>query len=233
MSSNILPLGLLLALGLAACTTSADPAAEAADLTAATEIGLISDLDDTLIPKAEPELSLAPVPGIAKLYDILEHRKGGRDGDVYYVTARVPDRVKDVPAYLTKHGVPGGPIETGTSGAPFIARPEKVRDMEKIFDATGMQRFVLFGDSTHVDADVQKDVLKKHPERVIAGIVLQVGDKAPEAVEGQYIVKSYAEAAAVLAKLEVITKTEARSVMKAARDEGLAITNAQMDALFN
>lgn len=233
MSSNVLPLGLLLALGLAACSASTDPAAEVSDLTAGTEIGVISDLDDTLIPKADPELSLAPVPGIAKLYDILEHRKSGRDGDVYYVTARVPDRVKDVPDYLAKYGVPGGPIETGTSGAPFIARPEKVRDMEKTFGNTGAQRFVLFGDSTHVDADVQRDVLKKHPERVVAGIVLQVGDKTLEAAKGQYVVKSYAEAAAVLWKLEVITKTEARSVMKAARDEGLAMTAAQTEALFD
>lgn len=197
-----------------------------------TEIGIISDLDDTLIPKAEPELSKPPVAGLARLYQILEMHDGGKPGDVYYVTARVPDRVKDVPAYLEKHGVPVGPIETGTSGAPFIARPEKVRDMEKIFARTGAQRFVFFGDTTHVDVDVQKDILAKHPERVVAGIILKTTEKAPADMGGLELVNDYAEAAAVLYRRDVLTKTEARSVMEAARDQGLAITDARMDALL-
>lgn len=198
-----------------------------------TEIGIISDLDDTLIPKAEPELSKPPVAGLARLYQILETRDGGKPGDVYYVTARVPDRVKDVPAYLEKHGVPTGPIETGTSGAPFIARPEKVRDMEKIFAQTGTQRFVFFGDTTHVDVDVQKDILAKHPERVVAGIILKSEGKAPPAdMGGLNLVNDYAEAAAVLYRLDVITKTEARSVMESARDQGLAITDTRMNELL-
>lgn len=196
------------------------------------EVGIISDLDDTLIPKANPELSKAAVPGIAALYQLLEHKNDGRAGDVYYVTARTPERVALVPAYLEENGVPVGPIETGTSGAPFIARPEKVRDMQKIFTQTGKQRFVLFGDSTHVDADVQRDVIKKHPDRVIAGIILKVDDIDPARVEGLHLVNDYAEAAAVLVKLGVIDKTEARSVMRAARDQGLSITDARMTSLL-
>ncbi|MBX3229050.1 MAG: DUF2183 domain-containing protein [Labilithrix sp.] len=196
------------------------------------EIGLISDLDDTLIPKANPELSKPAVPGIAALYQLLEHRNGGREGDVYYVTARKPDRILEVPAYLEAHGVPTGPIETGTSGAPFIARPEKVRDMEKIFARTGTQRFILFGDSTHVDADVQRDVIAKHPDRVVAGFILKVDEIDPARVSGLHLVNDYAEAAAILVKLGVIEEAEARSVMRAAREQGLAITEARMSELL-
>ena len=102
--------------------------------------------------------------------------------------------------------------------APFIARPEKVKDIEKIFSKTGTQRFVLFGDTTHVDVDVQQDVLKNHPERVIAGIILKASDfDESRLVEGQYLVNDYAEAAAVLRELGVINRTEEKKVARAAR----------------
>ena len=41
-------------------------------------------------------------------------------GDLTFVTARTPDRVLDTPDYLAAHGVPSGPIETGTSGMPWV-----------------------------------------------------------------------------------------------------------------
>jgi phosphatidate phosphatase APP1 len=152
---------------------------------------------------------------------------------VFYVTARKPERVVEVPAYLEKHGIPTGPIETGTSGAPFIARPEKVRDIKSIFAQRASQRFVLFGDTTHVDTEVQHDILAAAPERVIAGIILKTTAVVPpEKVEGLHLVSDYAEAAAVLVKLKVITRDEALGVMRSARDEGLAITDARMNALL-
>jgi len=197
------------------------------------EIGIISDLDDTVIPGAKPDLSIAPFPGVKALYHLLDERNGGKPGDVFYVTARTPEKVKDVPAYLATHGVPSGTIETGTSGAPFIARPEKVRDMESIFARTGTQRFVFFGDTSHVDPEVQRDILAKHPERMIAGIIHKVtATVAPHRVEGLHLVNDYAEASAVLFKLGAITRAEALGVMKAARDEGLAITDKRMTDLL-
>jgi hypothetical protein len=197
------------------------------------ELGVISDLDDTVIPKAKPDMALAPFPGVKALYHVLEDRKGGKPGDVYYVTARTAEGAKDAPAYLAKHGVPGGKIETGTSGVPFVARPEKVRDIEGIFARTGTQRFVLFGDTSHVDPDVQRDVLAKHPERVAAAIMHKVTKTvAPERVLGLQLVNNYAEAAAALFKLGVITRAEALDVMQSARDEGLEITTKQMNDLL-
>jgi len=51
-------------------------------------------------------------------------------------------------------------------------------------------------------------------------------------LEGLHLVDNYAEAAALLRQLGVINKTEARSIMRSARDQGLAITTAEMDALL-
>ncbi|MBX3197929.1 MAG: DUF2183 domain-containing protein [Labilithrix sp.] len=200
----------------------------------ATEIGVVSDLDETVIPAATPDLSRAPFPGVRALLSLLEHRNGGDAGDVHYVTARTPERVADVPAYLDAHGVPTGPIETGVSGVPWIAEAEKVRDIEAILGRTGAQRFVLLGDSSHRDPEVYKRILAAHPDRVIGGFIHKVNATVSAGrVEGLHLFDSYAEVAAILHGMQVITRDEARSVMLSAREEGLALSDAEIDALLD
>jgi Uncharacterized conserved protein (DUF2183) len=201
---------------------------------ASSEVGVISDLDKTVIPEAEPDLSEAPYPGVKTLLHVLEHHAGGAAGDVYYVTARTPEKVADVPAYLESHGVPSGHFETGTSGVPWLAQAEKVRDIKGIFQRTGAQRFVLFGDTAHRDPEVYKEVIAAQPERVIAAFIHKVNATvAPSRVEGLHLHESYAEVAAILYSLQTITRDEALDVMKAAKDEGLAITSVQMEELLD
>jgi hypothetical protein len=198
------------------------------------ELGLVSDLDKTVIPASTPDLAKAPYPGVRSLYRALEHRNGGAAGDVYYVTARTPEKVTDVPAYLASHDVPGGPIETGISGVPWIAEPEKVRDISAILEGTGSQRFVLFGDTDHRDPEAYKKVVDTYPDRIVAGIIHKVNRTvAPERVEGLYLVESYAEAAAVLHGLAALSRDEALAIMHDAREEGLAITDDEMQALLD
>lgn len=198
------------------------------------ELGVISDLDETVIPEAKVDLSLPPFPGVRTLYRLLEHRGGGQAGDVYYVTARVPEKVVDVPAYLAQHGVPGGPIETGTSGVPWIAEPEKVKDCSSILDATGAQRFVLLGDSSHRDPEVYKKVVAKYPGRIVAAFIHKVTTTVePSRVEGLVLHESYAEVAATLYGLGELTRAEAEEVVRDARAEGLAISEADAKALLD
>lgn len=227
-----------LALLLPGCAAESGPADDEVaqaeeDATGKGELGVISDLDDTVIPKATPDLAKAPFPGVRALYGLLESRRGGKPGDVYYVTARTPERIADVPGYLEAHGVPKGVIETGTSTLPWLAQPEKVRDIEGILARTKKQRFVLFGDSSHKDPEVYKEILAKHPDRIVAAVIHKVNRTvSPGRVEGLHLVGSYAEAAAILYKRGAITKTEARTVMKSARDEGLALTDTEMTELL-
>ena len=198
------------------------------------EIGIVSDLDKTVIPESEPDLAKAPYPGVKALFTTLETKNGGKAGDVYYVTARKPERVTLVPDYLTKHGVPLGPIETGVSGVPWVAHPEKVRDVASIFARTGTQKFVLFGDTSQRDPEVYKDVIKAHPGRVIAGFIHKVNAEVPkERLTGLVLHESYAEVAAVLVALDVLTRDEAKGIMRSARDEGLAIDDAGMEKLLD
>lgn len=195
------------------------------------ELGIVTDIDKTVVPAAKPDLSIPPYPGVAALYTLLEFREGGRAGDLYYVTARTPARVAEIPAYLKLNGVPSGVIETGTSGMPWIAQPEKVRDILGILARTGTQRFLLFGDTAQRDPEVYKEIRAAHPERVIATFIHKV-DKTvdPARVEGAILHESYAEVAAILFGLRVLSRDEALSVMLSAQKEGLAITRPEMDA---
>lgn len=202
--------------------------------TRASEIGIVSDLDKTVIPHATPDLSTAPYPGVKTLYKILELRNGGAAGDVYYVTARTPEKVTAIPAYLEEHGVPEGRIETGVSGVPWLAQAEKVGDISAILDATGEQRFVLFGDSSHRDPEVYKEIRAKYPDRIIAGFINKVNATvSPNRVEGLHLHESYAEVAAILFGLGAITRAEALEVMQSAKSEGLALTESEMEALLD
>lgn len=192
------------------------------------EIGIISDLDDTVIPPANPELSLPPYPGMAALYMALELHDGGKLGDLTYVTARRPDRVVEVPDWLTLHGVPLGPIETGISGVPWVAEKEKVADITRVLDARAPQRFVLFGDNTHQDPEVYRKVIADHPDRIEVALIHQV-DPITDAAryDGLVLYDNAVEAAAVLEARGILTPTEADDVRVQAKAAGLDVSDAE------
>jgi Phosphatidate phosphatase APP1, catalytic domain len=194
-------------------------------------IGIISDLDKTVVPPADPDLSEAPYPGVTRLYQILEGKHEG--DDTYYVTARQPESVTEIPDYLQAHGVPVGPIETGVSGVPWVAEPEKVADVSGILDTTE-EPFVLFGDSSHRDPEVYQTIRELYPERIIAGFIHKVNATVSDhRVEGLHLHESYAEVAAILYGYEVLTADEALEVMHAAQQEGLEISTEEMQALLD
>jgi hypothetical protein len=201
------------------------------------ELGFVSDLDKTVIPPAPDgaELPAAPYPGVTTLYRILEIGADGslEPGDLTYVTARSPDRLEGVPEWLAEHGLPEGPIETGTTGIPHIAQAEKVRDISRTFDASPEQAFVLFGDSSHRDPEAYKEILALYPDRVRAGIIHRVTmTVSPGRVEGLYLVDHYPQAAAILASLEILTEEEAWLVYEAAVAEGLELEEEAFRALL-
>ena len=199
----------------------------------AVELGIVSDIDKTLLPPHDDEKPLpAPYPGVATLLTELELGSAGKPGDVTFVTARTPDRLDGISEWMAAHGIPAGPIETGTSGMPWIAEPEKVRDVSGVFDARPEQRFVLFGDSSHRDPEVYRTILETYPERVLAAFIHKVNNVNPDCVAGLHLMDSYAEAAALLFDLDLLDEAAARRVMTAARREGLALSDEEIDALL-
>jgi phosphatidate phosphatase APP1 len=202
---------------------------------AAREIGVISDIDKTVMQATARGASLAPpYPGVAALYRALELGNNGQGalGDITYVTARNPSRVVDVPQWMVDNNLPAGPIETGINSIPAVAENEKVRDIERVVSANPDQSFVLFGDTSHRDPDVYQRIQAKFPNQVKAVIMHDVKTIDPARTAGQHVVTNYAQAAATLFKLGVIDEANARVVMAEAQQMGLAITNGDIDQLL-
>ncbi len=200
----------------------------------ATEVGIVSDIDKTVLPPEVDAMMPAPYPGIATLLRTLELRAQGIAGDVHFVTARTPDKVVDIPDWMAMHDVPAGPIDTGISGVPWVAQAEKVRDISRIFDTRVQQKFVLFGDTSHRDPEVYEEIKAKYPDRVLTIFINKVNVTVPaDRVAGMHLVENYAQAAAIAFGEDLVTEAEARAVMTAAQAEGLAITDAEIDALID
>ena len=200
------------------------------------ELGIVSDLDKTIIPKHryERDPMPAPYPGVTTLMQELEFGRGGKAGDMNFVTARSPDRVVDVPDYLETHGVPEGPIETGTTGIPWIAQKEKIKDVSHVFDSNPDQSFVLFGDSSHRDPEVYKAIKEKYGDRVKAVFIHKVTNTIrPDRTDGMHLITNYAQAAALLFQEGHLDETSARRVMKAAQGEGLTISDAEIEQMLH
>ena len=195
------------------------------------EIGLISDLDRTVIPPHEDDLPAGPYPGVTALYNELEFRNLGHPGDVYYVTARTPDRIEGIPEWLESNGLPAGPIETG--GTDFwAARAEKVRDISAILDAHPDQTFILIGDTRHVDPEVFSDIIALYPGRIEAALVHLVNNANPDRLIGLHPYDNYARAAAILYGQGILSESVTRGVMMAARYQGLDITVSEIEDLI-
>lgn len=207
-----------------ACTSPAPPTP--------TGLAIISDLDKTVVPPSNPDLGEAPYPGVVTLYEILCGGLAGTDR-LNYVTARTPERVIEMPDYLESHGLPTGPIDTGISGVPWLAQAEKVRDASRILDANPGRSYVLFGDTSHRDPEVYKEMRVLYPERIQAGLIHMVNRTVSDhRLVGLHLFHNYAEAAAILAGLEIISEAQARDVYDAAVAEGLVLSDTEFEALL-
>jgi phosphatidate phosphatase APP1 len=136
-----------------------------------------------------------------------------------------------MPDWLELHGVPLGHIGTGISGIPFIAKDEKVRDISEVFEGNPEQKFVMFGDSSHVDPDAYREILAKFPGRVHVAFIHDVKSIDPSRLVGLNLVDNYAQAAAELFRLELISEDEARMVMTTVVTGG-EITDAELEDLI-
>ncbi|MCP4446053.1 MAG: App1 family protein [Myxococcales bacterium] len=111
--------------------------------------------------------------------------------------------------------MPLGPISTGISGIPFLARDEKVRDITEVFEANPNQEFVMFGDSSHVDPDAYRIILEDFEAQVHVAFIHDVKTIEPTRLVGLFLIDNYAQAAAELMRLEFLSEDEARMVMNA------------------
>lgn len=195
------------------------------------DLGIVSDIDKTVMPPETAAGEPPPYPGIASLLTTLE---GTALGDVHYVTARQPERVVTIPAWLALHDAPAGSIDTGISGIPNVAQAEKIRDITRLFDASGDQPYVLFGDTSQRDPEVYRAIMTKYPARIAAVFIHKVNTTVDAGrVQGMHLVDNYAQAAAFAFGDDLITEAQARKIMNDAKAAGLAITAGEIDELID
>jgi len=205
-----------------------DPAAATA-----IDLGVISDIDKTVLPPSPPDSFVAPYPGVATLFKELDLAGDGELDATHYVTARGPDRIAGIPEWLEENALPNHGIETGVSSVPWVAEPEKVKDILAVMDAHPGQKYVLFGDTGHRDPEVYKKVLAERPDQVAAVVINKVNKTVKEGrTDGMHLVENYAEAAAALYKAGLLSKMSANKVIASARAQGLELTKAEGDALL-
>jgi hypothetical protein len=213
--------------------TSELNAAKNALANAGPEIGVISDIDRTLLPHSGSLYSyLDPFAGAVTLLDELEHGQGGKSGDTYYVTTRNPSVLGEVPEWIRSSGFPTGPIDTGIAPQPWISQPEKVSDISNILDANPNTVFVLFGDSNHRDPEAYADVMRLYPGRIAAVFIHRVNTIRAGRTDQMIVYEEIHENAVSLLRAGILSEASTRRVLEAAQAEGAALSNNQIDDLI-
>jgi phosphatidate phosphatase APP1 len=185
------------------------------------QLGVISDIDKTILPPHEGDASGQPYPGMRTLLQTIEVSGDGQGGDTFYVTARNEARAESLPQWMAKEGLPQGSIDTGVGGEPWLSHPEKVRDIERILAARPGQRFILFGDDNHTDPYVYRDIMRAYPERIAAAVIHRHRGTDLSRVPELIVVENYAQAAEALGQKGLLTEEQVDAVRRDAEREGL------------
>jgi phosphatidate phosphatase APP1 len=158
-------------------------------------LGIVSDLDDTVIVSEVPDrsrlarhtllenyLQRRPVAGMAALYRaILARNPVPAAAPAFYVTASPRQLQPAIEAFLDRNGFPHGPVVakkvTDGAGADpiFDQQRYKTERIERILADLPGVRFVLVGDDGERDPEVYDAIRSRHPGRVEAVYIRQVG----------------------------------------------------------
>lgn len=149
----------------------------------ATTLGLLSDLDDTVIVTMLPRPLLAfrnaflvrederrVVPGMAELY--AEVLAGSADVFVVYLSTGAWNTARPMTSFLDRHGYPAGPLlmtDWGpTSDGWFRSgQAHKRSTLRRLFEELPQLRWLLVGDDGQHDPTLYAEAVADHPDRVV------------------------------------------------------------------
>jgi phosphatidate phosphatase APP1 len=164
----------------------------------AARLGVVSDLDDTVIHTGLTRLAEAvrttvfvaaeeriPIAGAAAFYRALVDSDGGR-APVFYVSTGAWNLHAMLEGFLARHDFPVGPLlltDWGPGGTwLFRERSEavKVRIIEGLLAEHPQLLWVLVGDSGQDDPQAYAAVARAHPGRIHAVYIREVPPQSPE-----------------------------------------------------
>jgi phosphatidate phosphatase APP1 len=157
------------------------------------QFAVISDLDDTVLRSHATSLwqmakltllhnahTRLPFEGVAGFYQALQR---GRDGEAYnpvFYVSNSPWNLYDLlEDFLDVHGIPRGPLLLRDWSLRTLKAGEahKLAAIEGLLDLYPDLEVVLIGDSGERDPEIYRQVVLRHPGRVLA---VYVRDVAPE-----------------------------------------------------
>ena len=161
-------------------------------------MAVISDMDQTLIPAHDGATIPPPFAGVAALLGALNVRAGDTQQNIFYVTARDADSASPLPCWLAQNGLPRERVDSGGGPDREAATQGKLKDICAIIKAQPQRKFVLIGDSSHVDAEVYHEVSRRFPEQVEAVFIHNIENISRARTRGQFVFDSYAQVATEL-----------------------------------
>jgi phosphatidate phosphatase APP1 len=149
----------------------------------AARFGVVSDIDDTILQTgvqrvlrmvaqtfAGSALTRTPFPGAAELYRDL----AAGVNPVFYVSSSPWNLHSFLLAFLRHRDFPIGPVLLRDLLGTAAGREQKHDRIREILDLHPDLRFVLIGDSGEHDPQIYADIVREHPDRVLAVYIREV-----------------------------------------------------------
>jgi phosphatidate phosphatase APP1 len=161
---------------------------------ASARLGVISDVDDTVIRTGAYDLvrnwrtillhsaeSRIPFRGVAAFYRALERGLGAQSvNPIFYVSSSPWNLYDLLERFMEVHGIPAGPMYLRDFGLDRTRlftgshRNHKLGAIERLFAFYPQLGFILVGDSGQHDAAIYAEVVRRHPGRVLAVYIRDV-----------------------------------------------------------
>ena len=153
------------------------------------EYGIISDLDDTVIQTSSTDLlrmartvlvrnahSRLPFKGVAEFYRALQLGRNGKRNNPFFYVSSSPWNLYDLlEDFLALNEIPPGPlllrdfaIGGKKAGDATAHHGHKLKEIDNLLLTYPKLQFVLIGDSGQEDANIYREVVRRHPGRILA-----------------------------------------------------------------
>ena len=170
-----------------------------ADLTRASEVAIVTDIDDTILQTgitslfklraiyrtlADNAYTRMPFAGAPELFRALHRGPGGTDerNPVFYLSNSPWNLYALLEQFLDLKGFPKAPIFLRDVGLPYAggspSAEHKARSLQRLLEDFPTVSFVLVGDSGEHDADIYNEAANANPGRVKAVVIRNVKNDA-------------------------------------------------------
>ncbi|AEG42890.1 App1 family protein [Isoptericola variabilis] len=155
-----------------------------------TELGVVSDIDDTTMVTAVPRLLLAAwntfirhtstrkaVPGMPELYRQIA--AAHPDAPFVYVSTGAWNTARVLRGFLARNGYPAGPLlltDWGPTQTGWFRSGQEHKDssLDRIMETFPHVRWLLVGDDGQHDPDIYRRAVERWPDRVVAVAIRQL-----------------------------------------------------------